>query len=345
MSVNDAKSGTSDSLTVDTVAPVFEGLLSDDPEYKETTETPPTQQSPESASEPGNEVEASTEQAPPVDDKSEETEETEEEQSEESIQATLDPNLKVKVKVDGKDEEITLEEALKGYSRTADYTRKTQELSVQRKAAEEHVAALRDVREKTAAQLAYLEQAVQEQTTVKEPDWQKLQQELSPAEFAGEWAQWAQYKDQLKSLSEQRQEAEALVQRDRALALQEYVKAEQEKLLAAIPEWSDAEKAKAEKAKLIDFAKSLGYAEDELRQLRDHRGLLVLREAMLYREMKAKLPATQARIEKVRTATPGAAGAQRRGPKSKAAQAFERLETTGSQEALAAVFEATVLAD
>lgn len=42
----------------------------------------------------------------------------------------------VRVKVDGEEVEVPLQEALSGYSRTADYTRKTQELAAQRQQAE-----------------------------------------------------------------------------------------------------------------------------------------------------------------------------------------------------------------
>ena len=40
----------------------------------------------------------------------------------------------VRVRVDGQDVEVPVREALQGYSRTADYTRKTQELAAQRQA-------------------------------------------------------------------------------------------------------------------------------------------------------------------------------------------------------------------
>lgn len=48
-----------------------------------------------------------------------------------------DPNAKfVKVTVDGEEQVVPLAEALQGYSRTADYTRKTQDLAAQRQEAE-----------------------------------------------------------------------------------------------------------------------------------------------------------------------------------------------------------------
>lgn len=49
----------------------------------------------------------------------------------------------VRVKVDGQDTEVPLREALQGYSRTADYTRKTQELAAQRQQAEYALAVQR----------------------------------------------------------------------------------------------------------------------------------------------------------------------------------------------------------
>jgi hypothetical protein len=59
---------------------------------------------------------------------------------EEPPRSYLDPSehadAYVRVKVDGQDVEVPLNEALQGYSRTADYTRKTQELATQRQQAE-----------------------------------------------------------------------------------------------------------------------------------------------------------------------------------------------------------------
>lgn len=49
----------------------------------------------------------------------------------------------VRVKVDGEELEVPLKEALQGYSRTADYTRKTQELAAQRQQAEYAIAVQR----------------------------------------------------------------------------------------------------------------------------------------------------------------------------------------------------------
>jgi hypothetical protein len=56
----------------------------------------------------------------------------------------------VTVKIDGKTERVPLREALSGYSRTADYTRKTQELATQRQQVEQMVTSYMQEREQLA---------------------------------------------------------------------------------------------------------------------------------------------------------------------------------------------------
>lgn len=62
----------------------------------------------------------------------------------------------VRVKVDGVDEEVPLREALSGYSRQADYTRKTQELAQQRQQAEYALAVQRALQAEPAETLRLL---------------------------------------------------------------------------------------------------------------------------------------------------------------------------------------------
>jgi len=62
----------------------------------------------------------------------------------------------VRVKVDGEDLEVPLTEALQGYSRTADYTRKTQELASQRQQQEYALAVQRALQAQPAETLRLL---------------------------------------------------------------------------------------------------------------------------------------------------------------------------------------------
>jgi hypothetical protein len=156
MLISDADDDTgSPELNVETAAPVFERFLSleEDPEKPET---PPTQNAPESEKPETPEDEASSEPADGEQGNPAETEQTEQESPEDPATATLDPNLKLKVKVNGEEREETLEEILKGYSRTQDYTRKTQEIATQRKTFEAEAQAVRSERQMYASQLVQL---------------------------------------------------------------------------------------------------------------------------------------------------------------------------------------------
>ena len=322
----DETTGTSEPLTEAGLASVFEGFLSDEPEYQETAETPPTQESPESEPE-SEEVESSTEPDDTEQGESEETEETEESQ--------IEQPQTYRVKVNGEEVEVTHDELLRGYSRTQDYTRKTQELAEQRRVAGQYAEHMRAGREQLATQLTELEQALKDQQP-QEPDWVKEQQE-NPEQFPAKWAQWSQYKERMQALAQERHRATEAVQRDRSAAYEAQVAEARQKLAEYIPEWKDAGKAKAEKAKMIAAAtEDYGYTQDEMRQVIDPRIMRVLRDATLYRELQKKKPQIEANITKVKAATPGASGANRK-PKSKARVAEERLAQSGSSDDFAAL--------
>lgn len=332
---NDVERGTSDQETIASVASDFEGLLSGEPEYQDTNESQPTPvQSPESEPDPG-EVEASSEQAPPEEGETE-PDETTDEPTEESVAASLDPNTRVKVKVDGEEQEITIAEALKGYSREAVFTRRMQEVAEQRKAVDATNQALRGEREVIATQLTQLKQ-VFEQQQAPEPDWAQVQKDY-PEQFANLWAQHSQYKERLAAVAEEAAQAQAVVERDRAEAVREHLKVEQAKILELIPEWKDEAKAKAEKTKIATYAQDvLGFKPEEIAELRDSRGLMAIRKAMLWDALQAKKPAITQRIQTVKAATPGPTS--NRPARSKSDAAFARLAKSGSEVDFAAGLE------
>ena len=103
--------------------------------------------------------------------------ETDTEQSEEDENSEEEEQPQVfTVKVDGKEVEVTLEELQKGYSRTQDYTRKTQQIAEVRKHAEAELQAVRAEREQYAHLLGALEAQVQ-QAAQPQIDWDRLYSE------------------------------------------------------------------------------------------------------------------------------------------------------------------------
>ncbi len=118
------------------------------------------------------EAAASAEDSLDTEDASGEESEDEQSELEEDTQEEDKPQV-FTVKVDGKEIEVTLDELQKGYSRTQDYTRKTQQVAEARKAAEAELQAVRAEREQYAQLLGALSEQVK---AAAEPqiDWDRL---------------------------------------------------------------------------------------------------------------------------------------------------------------------------
>jgi hypothetical protein len=301
-------SGDSDSsLTVDSAAQAIEGLLSGEPEETQTDDATPEPVEQEKSTEAEASDEDGEETAPAPDEESEDDEVETDEKPE-------TPKT-YKTKVDGQDVEVTLDEALKGYSRQEDYTRKTQAHAEKVKAFEAEANAVRAERQRNASQLTELDSALT--SLVQEPDWDKLQKE-NPDQFAQVHAAWQIHEKRLNNIRTERARIEQEMQKDANTQFAAHLAAEKAKLADAIPEWKDAEVSKKEMAALIDYATGNGFTTDELNQVTDHRAIVLLRKARLYDEaQKAKASATktaQTKIDKVKTASPGSPASNR--PKS-----------------------------
>lgn len=315
--------------TIDQTAATFLSMLSgSEPEDRKDGETPPAQD-PEPVTPESEAAEPASDEGNP-----ESEQETPQDQPE-TPEPEPDLSAKYRTKIDGQEIEVTLEEALKGYSRTQDYTRKTQELADRRKALEGQETALAGENAKVAAYLKQVEEVLAE-ITPKEPNWEELRQN-DPAVFAQKWAEWDQHKKEVEVVRQARAEADAAVQRDQMAVLQRHLEAETVKLHEAIPTWKDAAVAKAEKAKMVEYAKGMNFTPEQLAGVTDHRVMLLLHKAMLYDASQAKKPEIKARIEKVKTATPGATGSNRP-PVSDSTRAIQRLAKTGKQDDAAAAF-------
>jgi len=241
------------------------------------------------------------------------------------------------VRVDGKEVDVTLEELQKGYSRTQDYTRKTQQISEVRKQAEGELQAVRAERGQYAQLLSALEAQVQ-QAAQPNIDWDRLYNE-DPLEWVRQREVMRDNQDRSAAIQSEQQRLNQLSQQEQAQFMQQKLQHEQEALLAAIPDWKDAKKAQAEKALLVEFGQKIGFTSDELKNVVDHRAVLMLRKAALYDQMMSK----RGNIKPVtnngpRPAKPGAAG--RVSNSTEVVRAQQRVAKTGRvDDAANAIFQ------
>ncbi len=262
-----------------------------------------------------------------LDDADASSDETDPEQSEEEGDSEEEEQPQVfTVKVDGKEVEVTLDELQKGYSRTQDYTRKTQQIAEVRKQTEAELQEVRAEREQYAQLLGALQAQVQ-QAAQPQVDWDRLYQE-DPIEWVRQREVMRENQEKAAAIQSEQQRLAQLSQQEQAQQRQALLAQEQEALVAAIPEWKDAKKAQAEKAMLVQFGQKIGFTPDDLKNVVDHRAVVMLRKAALYDQMMSK----RGQIKPVtnngpRPAKPGAAG--RVSSNTEAMRAQQRLAKTG----------------
>jgi len=265
------------------------------------------------------------------DDEDEELDEEQTDVEEEALQPQT-----FTVKVDGQEVEVTQDELINGYSRQQDYTRKTQELSQQRKTIEQQQAELAQ-RDAIYSQLLPKMEAQLKGELANEPDWNTLYED-DPVGYVREKQLWDEKKEKLSAVSaeQQRLQQEALVKQQQQI--QQFVEYGNQKLLEIIPEWQNQEVALKEKAAISEYAvNTLGYTPEEIQQVYDYRALLGLRNAWLNSktvEATKKKPTQKA---PARVARPGTTNR----PKSTAPvkKAQQRLAKSGKVQDAAKVFE------
>ena len=255
----------------------------------------------------------------PEEETSEEQSEEEEEPEEQEQQQTFT------VKVDGKEVSVTLDELQKGYSRTQDYTRKTQQIAEVRKQAEQETQAVRAEREQYAQLLGALQ--AQLQSSEPQVDLERLYHE-DPIEWVRQKEVMRERQEKLGAIQSEQQRLSQVAQYEQQRAMEAQFASQQEALLAALPEWKDSKRAKAEKALVIESAKAAGFSDEDLKSVYDHRLVLLLRKAALFDQMVSKRQGIKPVTNNgPRPAKPGAAG--RVSTTSEVTRAQQRLAKTG----------------
>ena len=244
------------------------------------------------------------------------------------------------VKVNGEEIEVTLEELRRGYSRDADYRRKTQALAEQRKAVEAEQEAIRKERAQYAQLLTALEQQLQS-GGVKEPDWDRLYQE-DPVEWVRQRELWRLRQERLAAAQAEQQRLQQIAAQEQQARLAAYVQEQRERLFEALPELRDPEKAQHEHRRLRDHGQRPGCTDQEPDSQYDHRVVLMLYKAARYDDLMAKREALRPKPDgkATRTATPGSRATPTEQQRKSAARRQQRLEKTGSVHDAAAAIEA-----
>lgn len=302
-------------------------------------EAAPAEQ-PETASSEG--VSAEDAEANEADEAEEADEESAESDEEEEGDEQPEGHKLYTVIVDGKEEQVPESELLAGYSRQADYTRKTQALAEERKQLGAEKQDLVQERQEYAALLPKL-RAMLEGDGQEEPNWEALRR-ADPVKAVLEKQRWDEKQARISALRQEEERVSAAQAKEREQQFKAFVQSEREKLFKRpeLAHWTDAEKRQADGAKIAATLMEAGFSQEEL-QIVDHRAMLIAYKAAQFDELnKAKGAAKQSVQQKIQRSPTVKAGAPAGKSKTAADRARSRLAQTGSRQDAEAYFLASM---
>jgi hypothetical protein len=205
------------------------------------------------------------------------------------------------IKVDGEEAQVSLNELVAGYQRKATFTQRQQELAEERKVVQQQLQGL-------PAQEQRLQQTYQQYQEVLHQLRAQMEAANAPADL--DWdaleredpIQWLKLKElerqragEIQAVIAEQQRMNQVMAAENAKKLEQHLAVERSRVLEKIPEWTDGDIQANEQRRLMEFGQEIGFSQDELNQLYDHRAVLILRDAMRYRELTQGEKITEAK--------------------------------------------------
>jgi len=195
-----------------------------------------------------------------------------------------------RVKVQGQELEVSLDELKAGYSRDSDYRQKTHSLGLEKKDLEAEKSSLRQNYDTRLSELNDMittaESFNRQQQGSK--DLQKLYDEDPTSAAKLDY----QLREQQRQIDGMKSKAHEANQKQ----YNEYLDVQKQLASAKIPEYSDPNKADQFKTNMRSTLRGYGFNDGEIGNLADHRFLMVIRDAMSYKSVKDKRPIAQKKV-------------------------------------------------
>ena len=238
-----------------------------------------------------NEVEEESEEDEPDD--------TEDEDEDSDDEVEVEERKTFRVKANGEEKDVTLNELVEGYQKGSDYTKKSQELATQRKAVEAEAHAVNEamqMREQYAQRLGQVQQLLAQDAN----DGTNLEElrENDPIQYAIKVAEKTENNKKLQLLQQEQNRLAGAQKNQVAQHQAKMIAHESEMLTEKVKEFSDPKKAEQIKNDIRSFGKSIGFTENELAQVYDHRHVIVMQKAMAYDKLQKANPGVTKKLSK-----------------------------------------------
>ena len=218
--------------------------------------------------------------------------------------AELANHIRVKRSVDGKEELVTISDALKGNMMETDYRRKTSDLAEQNRRFQAELAQFQTERQQRLDRwddlILGLETRVQGHS---QEQLNKLLQE-DPAQYLAVKAQQDDQQQALQQAKQERDEARKKTHDEQLGKIQGYRAEQQRLLLQAVPDFGKPEKSAKLEGDIVQGLKHYGFSDDEIGGFFngpfDHRQVLLAIDAMKFRTLaRSQVPKKLQGIKKI----------------------------------------------
>ena len=262
-------------MTTDALQQMAERLI-----IRQDRETEAEEVTAEAQPEPEEELEAGEDAMTEAGDDAEEVE-TEEADEEEEVP---EGPQKFRVKADGQEIEVTLEELTRSYSGQAYIQKGMQEAAAAKKAAQEQMQSLQAAQQQVLSAAEMLnQQGIIPMPKAPDPA-------LAQADFVKYTRERAKYETDLAAYNNQQSQIAAVKQmheQSQQQAQQSYLEEQRGKMLEFVPELANPETAAKTREKLLNAGQQLGFSAEEIENVMDARAVHVLNLAAKYLELQS----------------------------------------------------------
>jgi hypothetical protein len=245
------------------------------------------------------------------------------------------------VKINGENVEVSLDELQNGYSRQADYTKKSQTLAEERKAFQQDRDAVLLERTQYSQLLGALQQQLQA-FDEPAPDFDRMYEE-DPIEASRLERQYRlrteQRAQKMQAIAIEQQRVNDANAQEQTEQMRGLITQEAARLPDVIPEWKDEKVAAKERAELKSYLLDSGVAEEELGALVRASHIAVLRKAMLFDKGQSRVRKARKAGQQGKTVRSGSRQQQVKPSARKTKAAYQRLKERGTAENAASLIE------
>ena len=198
-----------------------------------------------------------------------------------------DGDIQIQLKVNGKNEVVDLKEAISQTQFSKAYDEKARNLAEERKAFESERAQVAEAYGQQLQHIRGLGEMLQQKLTqdFQSIDWDRLRV-TDPAEWTAKQREFEIRNQELQQagqmLGQQMRAEQEQQSRVQAQQRQEILQHERQLMIESNPEWADEDKMKADLTKIVEYAKSTGFSDEELSDVIYSRHVNLLKKAMLY---------------------------------------------------------------